>query len=150
MCHWSGKNPRISSQLLNNGVSSLYMSTSITWTKPDSLTYYFVDIHPVGVCAQKGTHGYDDHPPPDLQGEGHCIHCLFLPCIVSRPPSFVTGQSGPHARNNQHRYRLYRCFWKVLKELGLWRNPQYLSRKCRVTHEDDPREIIPLCVVNVS
>jgi hypothetical protein len=26
----------------------------------------------------------------------------------------------------------------------------YLARKRQVTHEDDPREIIPLCVVNVS
>ena len=26
----------------------------------------------------------------------------------------------------------------------------YLSRKRQITHEDDPREIIPVCVVNVS
>ena len=85
-----------------------------------------------------------------LEGEGHCIHCLFSPCIVSSPPSFVTGQSGPHPRNNQHRFRLYRAFWRVLRELGLWRSPEYLRRKREVTHEADPREIIPLCVVNVS
>lgn len=78
------------------------------------------------------------------------MHCLFSPCIVSTPPSFVTGQSGPHPCNNQHRYRLYRSFWKALKELGLWRNTEYLSRKSQITHQDDPREIIPVCVVNVS
>ena len=104
----------------------------------------------VGACAQRGIRGYDDNPPPDLKDDGFCIHCLFSPCIISSPPSFVTGQSGAHPRNNQHRYRLYRLFWKTLKELGLWRNQLYLARKRQVTHEDDPREIIPLCVVNVS
>ena len=104
----------------------------------------------IGMCARKGPHGYDDRAPPELNGDGCCIHCLFSPCIVSTPPSFVNGQSGPHARNNQHRYRLYRCFWKVLKELGLWRDSRYLARKRQVTLEDDPRELIPLCVVNVS
>ena len=66
----------------------------------------------VGACAQRGIYGYDENQPPYLEGEGYCIHFLFPPCIVSSPPSFVTGQSGPHPRNNQHRYRLYRLFWK--------------------------------------
>ena len=35
-------------------------------------------------------------------------------------------------------------------ELGLWRDSRYLARKSLVTLEDDPRELIPLCVVNVS
>ena len=105
----------------------------------------------VGACAQyHDVHGYDDYPQPDLQGEGSCVYCLFSPCIICRPPSFVKGQSGPHARNAQHRYRLYRHFWKALKDLGLWKCEQYLSRKCLITHKDDPREIIPVCVVNVS
>ena len=64
----------------------------------------------IGMCARKGPHGYDDRAPPELNGDGCCIHCLFSPCIVSTPPGFVNGQSGPHAHNNQHRYRLYRCF----------------------------------------
>ena len=98
-----------------------------------------------GTYAQGCAHSYDsDHNPPALEGEGHCSHCLFSPCIVSSPTSFVTGQSGPHPRNNQHRFRLYR---RLLRELGLWRSPEYLHRKREVTHEADPREIIPLCVV---
>ena len=62
----------------------------------------------------------------------------------------MTGQSGPHPRNNQHRYRLYRSFWRARKELGLWRIPTYLSRKGQVIHEDNPKEIIPCSVVDVG
>ena len=94
-------------------------------------------------------HGYNQRPPRDLSGDGHCPHCLFAPCIVAVPPDFVCGQSGPHICNNTHRYRLYRQFWKALKELGLWNNSQYLARKREVTLVADPREIIPLCIVNL-
>ena len=98
------------------------------------------------------SHGYYDteQPPPEFGGEGHCIHCLFAPCIVTKPPNFLFGQSGPHIRNNNHRYKLYRQFWRALKDLGLWSDGRYLTRKREVTLLTDPREIIPVCIVNVS
>ena len=70
-------------------------------------------------------HGYSEYPPPDLGGDGHCPHCLIAPCIVTVPPDFVTGQCGPHIRNTTHCHRLYKQFWKALKELGLWNDDRY-------------------------
>lgn len=105
---------------------------------------------PAGTHSRGLPHGYGEQPPPDLGGDGHCPHCLFAPCIVTTPPDFMTGQSGPHIRNNTHRYRLYRQFWKVLKELGLWNDSRYLDRKRAVTLVADPREIIPIYYYGAS
>ena len=70
--------------------------------------------------------------------------------MIDRPPSFLTGSSAPHPRNNEKRYKLYRKFWQLLDNLGEWNNPDYLRKKRRKTIEDDPREILPKCVVQVS
>lgn len=79
-----------------------------------------------------------------------CFCFVFAPCIIQRPPSFFVGSSAPYPRNRQHRFRLYRGFWKTLKDLGLWTNPRYLDIKRRRTVETDPREVLPTCVVRVS
>ena len=54
------------------------------------------------------------------------------------------GSSGP----KQH--RLYRLFWKLLKDLGVWGDEEYLQRKEGRTVRDDRREIIPACIITVS
>jgi hypothetical protein len=33
--------------------------------------------------------------------------------------------------------------------IGLWRHPEYLSKKEQRTARDDPREIMPSCIVKV-
>ena len=101
--------------------------------------------------------GYDGQNPPELsnegsneEGEGCCPHCFFSPCIVAKPPSFLQGSSAPYPRNRQHRFRLYRGFWRALKDLGLWQNPRYLERKREKTTVHDVREVIPSCIVKVK
>ena len=44
----------------------------------------------------------------------------------------------------------YYMFWKVLKDLGVWRDEEYLRRKQDQTVWDDRRDILPHCVIAVS
>ena len=88
----------------------------------------------------------------DVSPEGvePCPHCLCTPCIIAQPPSFLTGSAAPAIGNMSKRFSLYRKFWQLLKEIGVWRCETYLQRKSTHTSRDDPREIIPKCVVAVS
>ena len=97
--------------------------------------------------------GYPGGDPPVLNGtpnEPCCPHCLFGPCIIRRPPVFLTGRAVPSLANDRKQYKLYQQFWKLLKDLGLWDHPTYLARKGLVTHPLDRREIMPKCVQNVN
>ena len=87
----------------------------------------------------------DDGSPED----GSCPHCLCAPCVIAKPPSFLAGSAMPALGNMTKRFSLYRKFWQLLKELGLWQCETYLQRKEARTARDDPREIIPECVVTV-
>jgi len=66
------------------------------------------------------------------------------------PPDFLRGACGPHPANKEKRHRLYRKFWRLLKDLGVWRDREYLMRKAAKTSREDRREIIPDCVIKVS
>ena len=81
--------------------------------------------------------------------DNFCPQCFMCPCVVLKPPDFLRGSSDAHIRNRQHRFRLYRGFWKMLKDLCVWNDNRYLERKKRVTQEHDQREIMPSCVVDV-
>ena len=86
---------------------------------------------------------------PVLRGDGHCPHCLCAPCVVQKPPNFLRGCCGPHPANDEKRSRLYHLWWRSLKDLGVWTDEEYLTRKEQRTARDDKREIIPLCVIKV-
>ena len=99
--------------------------------------------------------GYEGQHPPELKRQGSdyascCPHCFLVPCITEQPPTFLQGSSAPYPRNWQHRFRLYRSFWRTLKDLGVWTDPRYLRRKRTKTTEDDVREVMPMCIVKVS
>ena len=97
--------------------------------------------------------GYPGGDPPMMDGtvnEPPCPHCLFGPCIICRPPVFLSGRAAPSLANDRKRYRLYLQFWQVLRDLGLWNHPTYLMRKGLVTHPSDRREIMPKYVQNVK
>ena len=102
-------------------------------------------------CCSKGIQLWN---PPPVMGcgdeEDFCLHCFMCPCAVLKRPDFLGGSSDAHIRIRQHRFRLYRGFWKMLKDLCLWTDNHYLECKRRVTQEHDQREIIPSCVVDVG
>ena len=94
--------------------------------------------------------GYKNSPSaPVLHGLNHCHECLCSPCIVQLPPDFLRGSCGPHPANANKRFRLYKLFWGLLKDVGVWRAEEYLRRKEKRTRRGDRREIIPHCIKEV-
>lgn len=87
---------------------------------------------------------------PRLRGPNHCQHCLCAPCIVQHPPNFLRGQCDPHPASAEKRHNLYRKFWRTLKDLQVWMDEEYLTRKELRTVRDDRRDIMPDCVVKVT
>jgi hypothetical protein len=85
-----------------------------------------------------------------LRGPDHCHYCLCSPCVIQLPPDFLRGSASPHPANDEKRYRLYSFFWKLLSDVRLWCDEEYLRRKEERTVIHDKREIMPKCVVTVS
>lgn len=95
--------------------------------------------------------GYKENPQcPILRGENHCPYCLCAPCVILLPPDFLRGSAGQHPANDGKRQRLYRMFWRLLSDLGVWRDQEYLARKEARTTEHKKCEMIPRCVITVS
>ena len=70
--------------------------------------------------------------------------------MIDLSPDFLMGACSPHAANDEKRHRLYRLFWKLLKDLGVWRDELYLQRKSERTVIGDRRDIIPVCIITVN
>ena len=77
------------------------------------------------------------------------IVCVVLVLCKYVLPDFLVGSCSPHEQNWEKRYKLYKKFWQLLKQLCLWEYPLYKRRKCEVTANDDPQEILPKCIVDV-
>ena len=103
-----------------------------------------------GIGGSSTPYGYATPHHPVIGGPDPCPHCFSSPCIVSNPPSFLVGSSVADVRNANKRYPLYRKFWRLLKDIGLWNYEPYLVRKSARTSRADVREIIPSCVTNVN
>ena len=114
---------------------------------------FFFYNHKIFIIEKYTNHpkGYRNNPLcPVLRGIGHCPHCLCAPCVIAHPPDWLRGACSAHPANDGKRYRLYRMFWRLLKDLRLWNDDEYLARKESRTTKHDKREIIPKCVVAVS
>ena len=103
-----------------------------------------------GISGGSTPYGYATPHHPVIGGPDPCPHCCSSPCIVSNPPSFLVGSSVADVRNANKRYPLYRKFWTLLKDIGLWNYKPYLVRKSARTNRADVQDIIPSCVTNVS
>ena len=102
-------------------------------------------------CFPSHPYSYQENPQyPLLRGPNHCHYCLCAPCVIQLPPDFLRGSASPHPANDEKRHRLYRFLWRLLNDMGLWRDDEYLQRKEGRTAIYDKREIIPRCVVTVS
>ena len=108
------------------------------------------------VGSNRPPKGYSGGEFPRLVGKNEqpgvnpCPHCLCTPCVISQPPNFLIGSAAPALGNVSKRFYLYRKFWQMLKEVGLWECDTYIERKSVHTRRDDPREIMPECVVKVK
>ena len=101
-----------------------------------------------GRSVHGSVYGYTDMRPV-LDGDMRCPHCLCTPCVIVMKPSFLVGSSVAHDRNAHKRFPLYKKFWRVLNDLGVWRHELYLQRKVLRTSLHDVREIMPDCVLQV-
>ena len=54
--------------------------------------------------------------------------------------SLLRGRAQAAIGNGSKRFLLYKKFWQVLKDLGVWRCEKYLEWKSQRTSRDDPRE----------
>ena len=96
--------------------------------------------------------GLEDRDPPCLGGnptDSPCPFCHLGPCIIVRHPSWLVGSSSPSLMCMEKRYKLYRKFWQVLRQLGVWSYPQYLAYKATQTAVSDVRDVMPECVIKV-
>ena len=59
----------------------------------------------------------------------------------------LKGSCDAHPANAEKCHGLYR---KLLNDLGVWRDPEYLRRKERRTVRDDRRDVLPACVLKVQ
>ena len=87
-------------------------------------------------------YGYTD-VAPILDGRSKCPYCFCRPCINASPLAFLVGSASDDARNTHKHFPLYRKFWRVLNQLGMWRHEEYLERKALRITTYDVREIMP-------
>ncbi len=52
--------------------------------------------------------------------------------------------------NMVKRHKLYRKFWTLLGNLGVWNHPLYMAYKITKTSVHDRRDVMPDCVLRVS
>ena len=94
----------------------------------------------------------DDVEPSSTTPEDNDI-CPFLrlgSCIITRPPSWFRGSAPSSLGNQVKRFLLYKKFWTLLGQLGVWNDPVYLALKVTKTSINDRRDVMPKCVVTVS
>ena len=101
-------------------------------------------------CSYNNPRGYHfSTQVPQLRGENHCPYCLCAPCLIEQPPDFLVGSAGPHPANDEKRHMLYTKFWRLLADLCVWKDEEYIRRKQARTTRDDKREVMPKCVQQV-
>lgn len=75
---------------------------------------------------------------------GHkCEHCLQDPCIThedNRQQWWPNETSPARDGNNQGRKKLYKLFWSMLSNRGLWMEDIYLARKDEALQRDPNRK----------
>jgi hypothetical protein len=90
--------------------------------------------------------GYEDKEPPNTEGPDQCPYCHLCLCVIIQSPTWLIGSAPPNLGNDSKRYKLYRKFWRLLGQLGVWNNPSYIQLKQTQTTLNDPRDVMPVCV----
>ena len=95
-------------------------------------------------------YGDGDPNPPSTGGDDVCPFCRLSPCIIAQPPNWLRGSAQASLNNITKRYKLYKKFWILLDQLGVWNDPYYLALKVTKTSINDRRDVMPSCIVTVS
>lgn len=107
----------------------------------------------------------DDHnPPPDViipkdENAEECPFCYCQPCITHedvRQQWWQQQPAPPHHDNTGCRKKVYKRFWTMIYNRGVWHDPRYLDKKADALglqrnrqHWVHRRDIIPLCVLKL-
>ena len=98
-------------------VNNLTLKQQVKMLALTILTFTYADGHIKGITPCCGQ-------PTD---KAHCPHSLCTPCVVAQPPDFLVGSSAASLNNVSKQYSLYRKFWALLQQLGVWEHPTYLE-----------------------
>lgn len=92
--------------------------------------------------------------------DGECRECFCVPCVTNYPQRWLgPGQAANPRKPEQNsglRKKIYKKYWKVLKDRYVWMDRRYQNRRARMIKEvrdrgEEPvrveREIIPDCVL---
>ncbi|CAC5400046.1 unnamed protein product [Mytilus coruscus] len=110
-------------------------------------------------CDSRDSIGQDggDRDPNhgDNNGNEKCPFCLVAPCVAvsnESAPWIGEGQP-PSAENSGVRKEIYKRFWKIMDNLGVWYTEDYLDRKKNIGGGEwivyHRREIMPDCVLDL-
>ena len=94
----------------------------------------------------------DEPAGQNLNLDGECQYCFMRPCITARNLQIVGSGQSACEDNSGIRKGIYKLYWKVLNNAGLWNNPRYLAvkvqrangREWAISHK---REVMPICVL---
>ena len=116
--------------------------------------YVKVIFHLVMINTDIAPSVFDDRDTPCLDGTATDPPSMPLfplgLCIIVRHPSWLVGSSSHSLACMEKKYNLYRKFWRVLRQLGIWSHSLYLAYKATQTAVSDVRDIMPQCVITVS
>jgi hypothetical protein len=59
-----------------------------------------------------------------LELDFRCPHCLLSPCVINKPPSWLRGSASSSLGNATKRFKLYKKFWSLLNQHGIWNHPE--------------------------
>ena len=107
----------------------------------------------------------DNESPPlpsvDLNHpDSLCPACLCRPCCTNndnRQLWWPVVNTLPNPANRTTRLKIYKCFWAMLLNRGVWKDPRYIDRKTRAMALDPylkdfvchKRDIMPECVLKL-
>ena len=103
----------------------------------------------------------DDDDEEEEFRDGECRVCLAVPCVTTHPKRWL-GEGQPAnprkpERNSAIRKKLYKNYWKELKERNVWMDRRYQKRRSAWMKRArdggmEPvrveREVMPECVLN--
>ncbi|CAC5388302.1 unnamed protein product [Mytilus coruscus] len=97
-----------------------------------------------------------NEPQGTVGNQGKCPFCLVGPCVIisnSSAPWIGPGQL-PSPENSGIRKEIYKRFWKIVDNLGVWYTEEYLDRKKNIGGGEwvvyHRREIMPKCVLDLA
>ena len=93
-----------------------------------------------------------EQPNPEAI-DGECEHCFQNPCVASKEYHWLGNGQGPSVENSALRRVKYASFWKVMTNLGAWKDSRYLAVKTARANGGEwavqhKREVMPRCILH--